>query len=45
MSGEFIVKNAQYLEVQELGIKNLSKQVRFVGEIFLQILITFVLDY
>lgn len=26
-SGEFIVKNAKYLEVQELGIKNLAKQV------------------
>jgi Potential Queuosine, Q, salvage protein family len=27
-SGEFIVKNAKYLEVQDLGIKNLANQVR-----------------
>jgi hypothetical protein len=28
-SGEFIVKNAKYLEVVELGIKNVANQVSF----------------
>ena len=34
-SGEFIVKNAKYLEVQELGVKNLAKQVSGEFEILI----------
>ena len=29
-SGEFIVKNAKYLEVKDFGIKNLANQVKII---------------
>lgn len=36
-SGELIVREAQYVQVQELGINNLAKQVMFIIKLLVSI--------